>query len=59
MHLDLSVDEARLLKTHLGRRIQELDGELVRTDKHELQRALDLDIEKLRAIEERLTRLTG
>lgn len=59
MHLELSADEARLLKTHLGRRIQELDGELVRTDKHELQRALDLDIEKLHAIEDRLARLLG
>jgi hypothetical protein len=57
MTLDLSYDEARLLKVQLERRIGELDGELVRTDKHELQHALALDIDKLRAVEARLVRL--
>jgi hypothetical protein len=59
MTLDLSLDEARLLRTQLQRRIAELDGELVRTDKHELQHALALDIEKLRAVAARLEKLTG
>jgi hypothetical protein len=59
MQLELSTDEARLLQTQLGRRITELDAELVRTDKYELQHSLDQEVEKLRAIEERLTRLLG
>jgi hypothetical protein len=56
MKLDLSSEEARLLKLQLGLRITELDNELVRTEKHELQVALNLDIERLRAVEERLGR---
>ena len=57
MHLDMSEDEAKLLKTELSRRIAELDDELVHTDKHELQVALDKDIERLRVIEKRLARV--
>lgn len=57
MHLELSADEARLLKTQLDRRIVDLDDELVHTDKHELQQALNFDVERLRAIDERLARL--
>jgi hypothetical protein len=54
MKLELSTHEAALLKTELGRRIQELDRDLVRTDKHELQHALARDIDELRSIEVRL-----
>ena len=57
MNLELSSDEARLLKAQLQVRIEEMDRELVRTDKHELQVDLDRDVERLRAIDERLGRL--
>jgi hypothetical protein len=59
MYLDLSDEDAQLLKTELSRRIDELDRELVRTDKHELQVELDHDIERLRRIHERLGRMLG
>ncbi|APR79731.1 Hypothetical protein A7982_05078 [Minicystis rosea] len=59
MNLELSSDEARLLKAQLDVRITEMDGELVRTEKHELQVDLDRDIARLRAIDERLGRLLG
>jgi len=59
MNLDLSLDEARLLRTQLDRRISELDGELVRTDKHDLQHALARDIDTLRAVAARLDALLG
>ncbi|HEY2516338.1 MAG TPA: hypothetical protein VGI39_35950 [Polyangiaceae bacterium] len=54
MKLELSTHEAALLKTELGRRIYDLDRDLVRTDKHELQHALARDIDELRGIERRL-----
>ena len=57
MNLELSSDEARLLKAQLQVRIEEMDRELVRTDKHELQVDLDRDVARLRAIDERLGRL--
>ncbi|MFT3769817.1 MAG: hypothetical protein QM820_30640 [Minicystis sp.] len=57
MDLELTGDEARLLKGQLDVRIAELERELVRTDKHELQVALDRDVERLRAIDVRLGRM--
>ena len=42
MHLDLSTEEARLLVHQLSRRLEDLDAELVHTDKRELQRSLRL-----------------
>lgn len=59
MHLELSNDEAKLLHAQLGRRITDLDNELVHTDKHQLQHALNLEIQALRAIEDRLGKLIG
>lgn len=57
MKLDLNVQEASLLKKQIDRRLEELELELVHTDKRELQRALAKDGELLRSIEERLTRV--
>lgn len=56
MQLDLSPEEGKLLRAQLTIRIDELTQELVRTEKHELQVALDRDIERLRAIDDRLGR---
>jgi hypothetical protein len=51
---ELSPEEQRLLKTHLGRYVAHLDAELVRTEKHDLAHALAREIDQLRAIERRL-----
>lgn len=56
MQLDLSPEEGKLLRAQLTIRIDELTQELVRTEKYELQVALDRDIERLRAIDDRLGR---
>lgn len=57
MHLQLSAAEAKLLATHLGRHVEHLDRELVRTDKRDLQHALAQEIESLRAIVARIEAL--
>lgn len=57
MHLELSAEEACFLREQLARHIVSLDNELIRTDQHALQHALAQDIERLRQIERRLSRL--
>ena len=57
LNLELTAAEAQLLVTHLGRQIEHLDRDLVRTDKHELQHALAREIETLQAILARLRAL--
>lgn len=52
--LEMTTDEAHLLRTHLARYIEALDKDLVRTDKHELQHMLAGEITSLRAIAARL-----
>jgi hypothetical protein len=54
MHLTFTRDEGRLLLRHLATHIEHLDAELVRTDKHELQHALALEIDQLRSLVARL-----
>jgi hypothetical protein len=56
MQLDLTLQEAKLLRAQLGYRIEELDRGLVRTDQFTLQHALAREIEVLRDIEKRLAR---
>jgi hypothetical protein len=56
MKIDLTTHEAALLKTHLTRRLLDLDRDLVRTDKFDLQHALAREIDELRAIEHRIER---
>ena len=55
--LDLSVTDADFLRTQIDRRVQEVDNELVHTDKRELQRALAIDLERLLTLQARLTEL--
>ncbi|MFN8544236.1 MAG: hypothetical protein U0807_08515 [Candidatus Binatia bacterium] len=57
--LELSVEEARFLRGHLTRHIQQVDAELVRTEKRDLQHALAQDAEHLRNIEQRLAALVA
>lgn len=54
MMLDLSMDEGRLLATHLQRYLKHVDAELVRTDKYELQHALAREERTLEGILDRL-----
>jgi hypothetical protein len=56
MKLEMTIHEAALLKSSLTRRLAEMDRELVRTDKSELQHALARDVEELRRVENRLER---
>ncbi|HEY8090335.1 MAG TPA: hypothetical protein VIF09_20880 [Polyangiaceae bacterium] len=54
MQLTLTTDETRLLIQHLVRRIDEMDAELVHTDKRELQRGLARDLQMLRALTDKV-----
>ncbi len=54
MNIDLSPQEARLLDQHLVRHIEQVDKELVHTDKREMQKALAGEVDALRVIRERI-----
>ncbi len=54
IQLQLTRDEAALLVKHLSRLLQDLDAELVRTDKYELQHALAREIATLQTVADRL-----
>jgi hypothetical protein len=58
MQLDLTKDEASFLKAQLARHLEHLEGELARTDKHELQHALARDVSAVRAILDRVGRMS-
>jgi hypothetical protein len=50
MYVELSEGQARLLGKQLEDRIEELEKEAARTDRHDLQHALALDIDRLKEI---------
>jgi hypothetical protein len=54
MNLELSESQARLLKKQLGIRIDELEKEAARTDRHDLQHAAALEIDRLKEVFVRL-----
>ena len=54
LQLQLTDDEARLLASHLSWHLRQLDAELIRTDKHELQHALAVETEEIRHLVDRL-----
>lgn len=56
MRFELSTEEARFVREQLARRLEELDHELVHTEKRELQRALHADVRRLSTITRRLAR---
>lgn len=58
MQLELTLEEARLLSSHLSYHLKRLDAELVRTDKAQLQHELAGEIRRLQQIGARLESLT-
>ena len=59
MNLELSSDEAQFLRDHLRSHIEDVETELIHTDKRELQRALARDVDHLHSIERKLAALIG
>lgn len=57
LQLELSSAEARLLAAHLEQHLRRLDADLVRTDKHDLQHSLAMEIAALQGVEDRLRSL--
>ncbi len=55
LQLQLSDEEARLLAAHLSWHLRQLDAELVRTDRRELQHALAAEAEKIRGLANRIS----
>ena len=54
MQITLSSEESHLLLRHLSQHIEQLDNELVHTDKRELQRALSNEVDSLRHLVDRI-----
>lgn len=54
MNLDLSKEDLVLLTAQLGERVAHLEAELVHTDNRAFRHGLASDIERLKAIHERL-----
>lgn len=52
--LDLTGEEIALVRSELSRRVDDMERELVRTDKVELQHALAKDVDRLRRIVRKL-----
>lgn len=50
MQIDLSPDDARFLHQVLARHLQEMENELVHTDKREMQREIAADTRRLREL---------
>ncbi len=57
VQLELSRDEVELLTAHLHRHLDQVDKELIRTEKHQLQHAIALESRALEAVLTRLERL--
>ena len=57
IRLELSTEDANLLREQLKQHIAQLDRELVRTDQHNLQHALARDVGRLREVEQQLAAL--
>ena len=54
IRLELSTEDAGLLREQLGYRIADLDRDLVRTDQHRLQHELAAEVRRLVEIERRI-----
>lgn len=57
MKLDLTVDDARFMKSQLDRRLQELEVELAHTEKRSLQHALAVDVQRMEKLTSQLGHL--
>jgi hypothetical protein len=54
MQIDLSIDDTRFLHQLLARHLEEMENELVHTDKRTMQREIAADTKRLRALLARL-----
>ena len=50
MQIDLNLDDTRFLHQVLARHLEEMENELVHTDKRDLQREIAADAKRLRAL---------
>ena len=50
MQIDLSTEDARFLHQQLARHLEEMESELVHTDKRDLQREIAADTRRLREL---------
>jgi hypothetical protein len=57
MHLELSLEDARLVKSALDVRVLELRDELVHTDDRAYHASLREDLDRLESLDQRLTAL--
>lgn len=57
VQLELSKDELELLTAHLRRHLDQVDKELIRTEKHQLQHAIALELKSLEALLARIEQL--
>ena len=48
MRIDLSIDDARFLRRQMSRHLEEMESELVHTDRREMQRAIAADTRRMR-----------
>jgi hypothetical protein len=55
MKFELSSDEVDFLAAQLGRHLEQMQDELARTEKHQLQHALARDVDRMQCILNRLT----
>ena len=56
MNLELTDAQVRVLRSQLTARMEELEKEAARTDRHDLQRALAKDVSELRDVLSYITR---
>jgi hypothetical protein len=54
MQIDLSIEDARFLHQLLARHLEEMENELVHTDKRAMQREIAADAKRLRELLARL-----
>ena len=50
MQIDLNTEDARFLHQQLARHLEEMESELVHTDKRDLQREIAADTRRLREL---------
>ncbi len=53
--LELTIEEARFLREQLSRQLAHIEDELVHTDARDMQRELAQELERLRALTNRLS----
>jgi hypothetical protein len=59
MMIELSPEEARFLDRQLVRHLEHMENELVHTDKQQMQHDLARDVERMRAIRNRVAAIAA